>query len=503
MKNSTDLFELIKSLEKNEKRYFKLFASLQEGEKNHLKLFNSIDRQQTYNEESIRKEYAHEKFIKHVSKEKVRLYRLIMKSLELYHSNMDVDTVLKSSLHQLKILFQKGLYKQCEKLINKTKQVSEKYEKHLVLLELSDWEIKLNNAQSFLGKTEEEMGKFYREVFSINTQYINVKKYEQLSVKIFMRTYIGGAVRNEDDLMIYQNIMNDSLLHSEKPLTYLSQYHYYNIYSAYFFYRNDFVNAYSYAKELVALMGTHPHQIKEKLQGYLSMLGNLLTCQFNLKKYDEMALTIAKVKDISTKSKQIQSQLFFMANYTELNMYIDTGEFNNGIKLITFIQNEISKISLSKNNEISLYYSISYIYFGIGRYHDAKNYLNKIINDTTNDLRSDLYCMARIILLIVHYELGHEELLEYMEKSAHRYLDKKDRLYKVETSILDFMRKKIPKIITAQEWLTAFKELKTELEEITKDSFEKKGLEYFDFISWLESKIENRAFAEIVKEKMK
>ena len=49
-------------------------------------------------------------------------------------------------------------------------------------------------------------------------------------------------------------------------------------------------------------------------------------------------------------------------------------------------------------------------------------------------------------------------------------------------------------LITQKKQQTAFKELKTELEEIFKDHFEKEALAYFDFISWLKSKIENRPF---------
>ena len=43
--------------------------------------------------------------------------------------------------------------------------------------------------------------------------------------------------------------------------------------------------------------------------------------------------------------------------------------------------------------------------------------------------------------------------------------------------------------------------MKAELEEISKDPFEKKALEYFDFISWLESKITGQPFANIVRAK--
>ncbi len=84
----------------------------------------------------------------------------------------------------------------------------------------------------------------------------------------------------------------------------------------------------------------------------------------------------------------------------------------------------------------------------------------------------------------------------------YHYLKKKTRLYKAETSILDFMRKKIPKISNEKDLIAAFKELQTELEEIMRDPFEAKVLDYFDFISWLESKIQKRPFADIVKEKV-
>jgi len=44
MKPSTELFDLIKSLSKSEKRFFKLSSSLQTGDKNYLKIFDAIDK---------------------------------------------------------------------------------------------------------------------------------------------------------------------------------------------------------------------------------------------------------------------------------------------------------------------------------------------------------------------------------------------------------------------------------------------------------------------------
>ena len=80
MKPSTELFKLIKSLTKSEKRFFKLSSSLQAGDKNYLKIFDYIEKQNEYNEEDLKAAFVKETFIKHLPSEKNHLYKLILKS---------------------------------------------------------------------------------------------------------------------------------------------------------------------------------------------------------------------------------------------------------------------------------------------------------------------------------------------------------------------------------------------------------------------------------------
>jgi len=103
--------------------------------------------------------------------------------------------------------------------------------------------------------------------------------------------------------------------------------------------------------------------------------------------------------------------------------------------------------------------------------------------------------------LILHYELDNTELIEYFVKSTYRLLYKRKRLYKIETHILKFIKNKLPNIFSQKDLIKAFKKELPILRAFQKDPFEQKAFRYFDFVSWLESKIENRPFAEIVKEK--
>lgn len=91
-------------------------------------------------------------------------------------------------------------------------------------------------------------------------------------------------------------------------------------------------------------------------------------------------------------------------------------------------------------------------------------------------------------------------MLSSLVKSTHHDLQAKGMLYKFESVLLDFFGKLIHKKNKDQS-IKAFEKLKSEIESIAKDKNEKMPFEEFDYLSWIESKIENRSFAEIVRKK--
>ena len=104
MKPSTELFHLIKSLSKSEKRYFKLSSALQSGDKNYLKLFEAIELQEEYNEDSIKEQFKAETFIKHLPSEKNHLYNLILKSLRGFYADNSAASILQEHLRNIELL---------------------------------------------------------------------------------------------------------------------------------------------------------------------------------------------------------------------------------------------------------------------------------------------------------------------------------------------------------------------------------------------------------------
>lgn len=126
--------------------------------------------------------------------------------------------------------------------------------------------------------------------------------------------------------------------------------------------------------------------------------------------------------------------------------------------------------------------------------------MNKIINEKETALREDIHSFARILRLISYFELGDEELVAYNIKSTYRFLLKKGTLYLYQNLILNFL-KGLEKNNTRKKLIAAFEELKIQMQKLMSSRYEKRAFIYFDIISWLESKIENRTVEALIKEK--
>ena len=195
----------------------------------------------------------------------------------------------------------------------------------------------------------------------------------------------------------------------------------------------------------------------------------------------------------------------FMAFTFEAWLYCMTGLFEQGVKLINKFDEKIKPIiAKTKNqNEFALYFHFTCIYFGAKNYKKALYWTNYITNHNEKEVRGDILSFTKLLTLIIHFELNNLELIEYLVKSTYRFLYKRNHLFKFETIVLHFIRNKLPKADDQKQLVGAFTILRNELLEVMKDPYEKKVLNYFDFISWLDSKIENRSFAEVVKSKVK
>ena len=524
---ASTLFELVKSLSQTEKRYFKVFLQKYvKGDSDlYASLFDAIDRQSRnsrdpssgplkdgLSQERSGKDYDESKLksFPHLAVMKVRLEEYILWGLRDYHSEKSIREKIKRDIRSIEILFNKNLFEHAKKIIAKAKKTAAHYEEFLSLFELYKWELKMINAESFASVSDTELKKIYRDAASCLEKTLNAHQYALFCDMVYHRVRKYGFFRNEAKLKSFGKFMKNPLLQSAAKAESLNaKYYFHSTHIGFASLQGKYPVSLKHNREILDELEKHPHLIQEEPRQYLSMKQNMVVWQYHLKEYSQALVSLEKLKLFITHqranlSENLFSRTFYYANTVLLYVYSRLGMFEKGAQSVNLFKKEFENFGVhpqNKETEWMFNDAMIVIYFGAGKYSESVKCLNKIIQDKEGAIRSDIQCMTRIFSLIVHYEMGNQELLRYMVKWTYRYLIKRNRLYKFETIILEFIGKKSLHMNTRQQAVEAFKELKDELEKLLPDKFQRRPLDDFEYIEWLESKIQNKPFAEVVREK--
>ncbi|MBA3704903.1 MAG: hypothetical protein H0W84_03080 [Bacteroidetes bacterium] len=501
MKPGNELFELIKSLNQTEKRFFKMYASRHViGRKtSYSKLFDAIEKQNSYDEEKIIKKFKGQKIVKFFASEKYYLYNMVLDSLNIYHAESSVEYMLSRMLHFSEILYKKSLYEQCAKILERTEKIAWKYEQFFELQKILSKKRKLIYKNPFIKQKDVESlieNTFIDQEKVLESQR-NVYNYDRLSQTIFSIYKKIGTVRKDEDLEKIKKIFSNPLLkdvteaHSYDALRYF--------YSCHVVYndvvRND-ENNFLYATKLIEHAENNPERREENLEGYIASLNGFLIICVRLKKLKDFANTINKLKELNTldkvkRSPDLQFRIFEAIVTHELDLHIKTADFENAIPLITEIEKKLTFFgeNINKAHQITIYFNIVAIYFGSGKYREALRWLNRILNEGTENTREDVAGLVRIINLIIYFELNNILQLPYLLKSTFMYLSKRKRIYKFEGIMLkyvaEFLRTK-----DTSELPGIFKRLRDDLIIVKSDPYESIMFEDVNLIAWLDKKIE-------------
>lgn len=504
-KGSPSLFELIKSLSQTEKRYFKVFLQkhVKGNRDTYERLFDFICRQKDYDETKL-------KSFQHLAVMKVRLEENILWSLHDFHSTKSITEKLKHEIRTIEILFQKSLFDHACRQISKSKIVARHYEDFLALYEILKWEIKIHNTRAFADISEEELKNIYKEADMCLEKIREANQYGMFSDSIYLRIRKSGFFRKKDDFRKFKRLANNQLLKSSaKALSVEANYYLHSAHIGLAELQGKYTIAHKHNREILKLIEANPQHMRKDPRKYLSMQQNLVVWQYQLKEYSSVLESLGKLKLFIIENRTLLSENLFARTLFYIHCiflltYARTGEYEIGIKAISSARKDFEKYKvkpMNKEMEWMFYDAAAGNYFGAGNFSESIRWYNKIINDRDAGVRSDMQCLARIVSLFAHYELGNVELLRYMVKWTYRFLKKRNRLYEFENIILDFISKKAFRMNTKKETNFAFNELKQKFEKLLPDKFQRRPLDDFEYIEWLESKIQSKSFAQIVREK--
>jgi len=505
MKPSTELFKLVKSLTKSEKRFFKLSSSLQSGEKNYLKIFDFIEKQATYDEGQLKKEFEDETFIKHLPSEKNHLYKLILKSLRSYYSEQSISSTLTQEIKNVEILYNKALYKECEKFVSRAKEIAKRHEKFYYWFELISWEKKLLESAYESGEFSTDLDKLIEEEEMVIAKLRNLAEYTVIYSKINLIFRSGGFTRNEGERQVVEDIADYHLIKGKNTAlsTKAASICYY-IKGLCAATNRNYADSFQFFNRTREILDNNPDIKLDAGQRYVNTLLHLLRCHIDMGEFQQAQDLIADIRALQGKrafnSVDITVRIVANTFNQELVLLHATGDFQASVDLIPKIEEleESYEGKFSKEMEVLLTYNKAYSYFGVGDYKKALHYLNQVLNDNEQNLRRDIYSFSRLFNIVIHYELENYDFLEYVVKSTNRYLSKQDRDYQIENVCIKHIRK-LAKTIDNVNRLEILEKMEKEISALLTDQNERVVLEYFNIGAWVQSKLNKITFDQAIK----
>ncbi|MCC7402692.1 MAG: hypothetical protein IT214_14530 [Chitinophagaceae bacterium] len=501
------LFQLVKSLEKSEKRNFKLFVRRNSSSDNlkTIQLFDALDKMSEYDEKFLlQKHKGIQK--KQLSNIKASLYRQILSSLRLIRDEDNIDIRLHEQMDYARILYNKGLYMQSLKQLERLKELARSHRQLTYMQQALFFEKKIE-ALYITHSMQDRADQLSAESDEVTRELTSVNRLSNLSLLLYGWYIKHGHARNQNDLDEIRSFFEKHLPGGVyKAESFYEKLYLYQSYCWYASIRRDFLQYYRYSKKWVDLFGEYPEVLPIETAAYIKGMQNLMNALFYLLSRQKLHEAIKTFEQFAHTKLVEQNEnnriLTYVFLYTaRINLYFLKGTFTKGLRLVPFLEDMLKKygIYLDEHRVLVFYYKIACLYFGSGNNEKAIEYLNKIIN-LKSDLWIDLQCYARLLHLIAHYELGNFDLLEYLTKSVYRYMAKMQNLSKVEEEMFAFLRKSFH--VGAHALKPEFEKLLATLKKYEGNPLESRAFAYLDVISWLESKINNVNVQDVIAQRL-
>ncbi len=495
---SDNLFLLIKSMTKHEKRYFKVFSSKHViGKENkYLKVFDVIDSFEEYDEAAIKKKFKNEVFIKQFFVIKNYLYDIILNSLDSYHANKSISAEMKKIIHYAEILYNKGLYEQSEKMLDKAEKLADKFTNELASLEVLLLKMKILKTRSFAGVSEEEISTIFRYKLSL-TKNIEKQINYQWAYMCFNQKLLkkGWGYRSKWELETeYLPLINNEYFKvPASSLTIHSRIYYHNTLCLFEYISGNEQKCYEHAEALSIIFENNRELMLNRIDEYYTALNSIIWASILAKKHEEAFKNIAKLKNLPVSSSLFQSKIIVSAFLPELIIYNSTDGFKKGVKGIPEIEKKLVDLNglISKSDLFYFYYNFVCLYFKSELYPEALNYLNIILNDDEIKSLPDMQSNAVIMNILVHFELKNYDLLPYLIRSAIRQEGKQNNTLQFKKVVLNHI-KILSEKVSEKDIVQSLIELDEKLKELGKNPYERKTMEFFGIQKWINKRIGTR-----------
>jgi len=500
MSRGSQLYNLINSLSRGEKRQYKLQASKYAKDKKKniaAQLFEILDGMSSWDTSLFKQKTINSGIDKHVSVHVNTLFSQVLESLRQKESESNTVFSINKLMEESLILFSRDEFGLALKRIQKAKQITisaELYEKMVEILNIErDIQFRL------LGTVEYNKYRitFNNDVKNALTQIENQNDYLNLVEDIFYIYRTIGYPQVELEKSQYSNIIDNPLLkNDELALNSSAKSSFYFVFTIYYLGLNNLKKASEIVQKQVAVYEVNRKFLEAHISTYISILNNLLVLQSQLDSVENFRDTLKKLRSIPAEFKMvnkfIERRIFESSYSAELDFYIIKDLINQMEPVIPIVEENISKLGkegVSYDRFLNLALRVAIYYYRTDNIDKAHHWVKMIVE--YEGAKSTIHIISYAILLdlILHFQLGDYNYLQYRISTVQNFFKKHKRLIKINELFFKTLKQllKSRNMENVDRVLNKYRQdLEACPDSITKRYFEK----YLAIDKWLDRKFD-------------
>lgn len=487
-KGSENLWQLIRSLTKEEKAYFNSLYG-REHAPIHAKVFNRILQQEEYNEKQLMSELK----IKPSRLPNIKnyLYHRILDTIETLNKNKTPSSEIRSLISYAELLQHKKLFKQSQRFIQKAKIIANETEYFGYELELIDMELTNGMNGADIKQIKAKRKNAFEEKSFIIKKSLNADEYEKLSIDLMLAGTKYEHPQGIRESSVFKKIMNNKYFADEKKAKSVkAKIDFYHLNGSYNYAIGEYRKAIQYFRKEMDYISSRPLRKLRFFETYIKACNNIIACGNGILSFEKLLFFLNEIKS-AIKNKTISSGTDSTAMYYNgfLGVHVKHHRFKEALVIVEDIKDwlKVNDKVLSEGSKNHILFLMGQIYFWNGKLKESLRCINKCMPGRKTSTGLMLYPNVLLFNLVIQYELKNYDIIEPLSLSTRRFLKKNNRISTGSEALINFIRRS-PFVNSDTERHELLKKLHAILKQnITSAQFD------FDVLTWIESKISNRS----------
>ncbi|MCB0707157.1 MAG: hypothetical protein KDC34_17695 [Saprospiraceae bacterium] len=416
---------------------------LQAGDSNpvYWQLFEAVAGSAENNESSFQEHFPDAPFLKNLPVTKRYLEHWILNQLDRYRKK-NIEESCLDELNRVRVWIDRRFWKKAGKELKKVYQRAIDYELFDIQLHCCRLEKQLMGQGS---SPEVIEALFQREQRCLNN-LTNLNQYWLVQNRLYEiqrrqdRTDTELARWGEHALLknisAASNLQSRIFFHQAKAI--------------YAFTKGDGIQAMQSNQATLQLLDENPKLIRLYPERYLSTLNNFLVDCLEAGKPELLEKGLLQLRELPARKEfndvsDLDARVFRQSYLLDINRVLRDKKYEAGLGFLPELEAGLSRYGdrIARHHRLTLSYLAGYIYFLNREWVSALRLLQPLARDEKEDVVLEILRYGRLLFLLVHFELKHEELVESLLASFRRTGKKAHKRMEVENWVLRYVRKSI------------------------------------------------------------